>query len=117
MAAFLYCLTDITDKKKDGLDSVTAEKCPWNKPRKRKLSPKKAEQTERGGAHAPAGPPQASSVNFDRLAERMKAVAPKAGWLVNFTAKDQPAAAPALPETRNKPLLSFPDGWIYLLSL
>ena len=70
---------------------------------------------ERGGAHAPAGPPQASSVNFDRLAERMKAVAPKAGWLVNFTAKDQPAAAPALPETRNKPLLSFPD-WVDLSS-
>ena len=43
IAAVLCGLTDITEKKKEGLHASTSNTCKWNQPRKRKLSPKKSQ--------------------------------------------------------------------------
>ncbi|KAL3862476.1 hypothetical protein ACJMK2_008440 [Sinanodonta woodiana] len=43
VAGLLYALVDISSKKKDGLNSPTFDACKWNKPRLRKLSPKKSQ--------------------------------------------------------------------------
>ena len=43
VAALLETLVDVTNKKKDGTLASTSTKCKWNNPRKRKLSPKKAQ--------------------------------------------------------------------------
>jgi hypothetical protein len=43
IAALLWCLVDVTIKKADGTLASTSSQCKWNQPRKRKLSPKKAE--------------------------------------------------------------------------
>ena len=43
VAALLETLVNITNQKKDGTLSCTSQKCSWNNPRKRKLSPKKAQ--------------------------------------------------------------------------
>jgi len=44
IAALLYTLVDITEKKKDGLHSSTSKESLLNRPRSRKLSPRRAEQ-------------------------------------------------------------------------
>ena len=43
VVALLETLVDVTNKKKDGTLASTSSKCKWNNPRKRKLSPKKAQ--------------------------------------------------------------------------
>ena len=44
IAGLLYALVDMTNKKSEGLDSVTSSECKWSKPRKRHLTPKKSQQ-------------------------------------------------------------------------
>ena len=43
IAALMYAIADISQRKKDGTLAPTSEKCKWNNPRKRKLSPQKAQ--------------------------------------------------------------------------
>ena len=44
IAGLLYALVDMTNKKSEGLDSVTSSECKWSKPRKRHLTPKESQQ-------------------------------------------------------------------------
>ncbi|XP_060557441.1 uncharacterized protein LOC132717883 [Ruditapes philippinarum] len=43
VAALLYAIADITEKKRDGKLAPTSMKCTWSNPRKRKLTPKKSQ--------------------------------------------------------------------------
>ncbi|KAK3106389.1 hypothetical protein FSP39_018991 [Pinctada imbricata] len=44
IGAMLYALEDVSKRKADGTLSSTSAPCKWNNPRKRKLSPKKAQE-------------------------------------------------------------------------
>lgn len=94
IAALLYAIADITEKKINGKLAPTSQKCKWNNPRKRKLSPKKAENVlfrkhtfER---EAPANKCikvfdiQKSTVNVERFRDKLISNKSKAGWLTNF---------------------------------
>ncbi|XP_033744326.1 uncharacterized protein LOC117330213 [Pecten maximus] len=101
VAGLLYGLVDITEKKQSGELAPTAEPCKWSQPRKRKLSPKKAEQmkfrkcTNTGNADKsdytsfrPSGvqPP----LDRDSFLAEMKEVLPNAGYMKLFPKQKAP---------------------------
>lgn len=44
IAGLMYALVEMTEKRAHGLDAVTSSECKWNKPRKRRLTPKKSQE-------------------------------------------------------------------------
>ncbi|XP_033745803.1 uncharacterized protein LOC117331294 [Pecten maximus] len=101
VAGLLYGLVDITEKKQSGELAPTAEPCKWSQPKKRKLSPKKAEQmkfrkcTNTGNADKsdytsfrPSGvqPP----LDRDSFLAEMKEVLPNAGYTKLFPKQKAP---------------------------
>ncbi|KAL5010353.1 hypothetical protein ScPMuIL_012658 [Solemya velum] len=98
IAALLYALIDITDKKKDGLDSSTSAPCKWNMPRKRKLSPRKAQNLifkkhkfdlGEGVSSSPSARKKLQlvknieKINTDDFAAELKKCAPHAAFLLS----------------------------------
>lgn len=105
IAALMYAVSDISEKKKDGLLAPTSEKCKWNNPRKRKLSPKKAQDikfkkqiwgkenkdvTKAADASSSNSiPSNVKVLNIANFRERLeKRGANNVGWLKNFMPKD-----------------------------
>ncbi|XP_060085312.1 uncharacterized protein LOC132564697, partial [Ylistrum balloti] len=94
IAALLYAIADVTEKKINGKLAPTSQKCKWNNPRKRKLSPKKAENVlfrkHTFDREAPANKCikvfdiQKSTVNVERFRDKLISNKSKAGWLTNF---------------------------------
>lgn len=111
IAALLYGIVDITDKKHTGKIAPTSKACGWIKPRSRNLSPQKAQdmnfkkvKTEK---HTSA---QASYSVSDKSAdltlpsvqefkEKLEKINPMAGWLKNFSKiQTAPVFERAIPE-------------------
>ena len=89
---------DITESKREGLEASTSKPCRWNQPRKRRLSPRKAHQLlslkhDNNNEEEQV----ASAVNVSSFAAKLQACAPRAGWLVNFTAPDSELEEETLP--------------------
>lgn len=99
MCALLYALVDMTTKKKHGLDASTSEACKWMRPRKRKLSPKKAVDLAKKPTSAVAS--GASGISLPSLAAKLKICNPDCGLVVNFLAEEkqseQPKSLPPIP--------------------
>ena len=103
VAALLETIVDITNKKKDGTLSSTSRKCKWNNPRKRKLSPKKAqdltfsrkktinknlneEMTVMGISGKDLGIQR--TFNEEKFKKKLKENKSNAGWLTLFEKQD-----------------------------
>ncbi|XP_069133552.1 uncharacterized protein [Argopecten irradians] len=94
IVALLYAIADISEKKREGKLAPTSQKCKWNNPRKRKLSPKKAEQLTFNKHMFEKDPSsrkcvklfdvQRSTVNVERFRNKLLGLNSKAGWLTNF---------------------------------
>ena len=94
IAALLYALVDITEKKRDGLHSSTSKECLWNRPRSRQLSPRKAEQlvfkkqkfsqTQARDSKPDQQKPTvtARKVDISRFGEKLKLCNPHAAFLL-----------------------------------
>ena len=97
----MYTIEDIAIKKEEGKLAPTSEKCKWNNPRKRPLSPLKvhkikfrrrigtdeAEETD----HKLSGgekPSMNLKTDVNRFRERLLKQGSTAGWLRNFGAKE-----------------------------
>ncbi|KAK7502268.1 hypothetical protein BaRGS_00006632 [Batillaria attramentaria] len=106
VAALLYALVDVTDTKIKGIDASTSKTCKWKQPRKCRLSPKKAFEMPSMKNKTVDTEPLVSCVNQERFAERLRKCAPRAGWLVNFTASKE-ARTPHVPASL--PLLCKPQ--------
>ncbi|KAK7465986.1 hypothetical protein BaRGS_00037473 [Batillaria attramentaria] len=115
IAALLYALVDVTDTKIRGIGASASKTCKWKQLKECHLSPKKAcemysempsLENERVNTE-----PVVSSVNLERFAERLRKCAPRAGWLVNFTASKEAKTpqAPASPPVLHEPQLSLAD--------
>ena len=95
ISALLYALIDISEKRSEGLNSSTSNPCKWNQPRKRKLSPKRAEQlsfkkhkplesnksarTKKNVEHIKDT--KDNKVDIESFAEKLKLCNPHAAWL------------------------------------
>ena len=108
IAALMYAVADITSKRKEGKLACTSIQQKWHVPRKRKISPKKAEQVNfrkyevscddgtptnpkkaRTGLFKPLTetenkPNFTATVNIDRLAEKLKNTNLNIVWLTYF---------------------------------
>ena len=100
MAALLYALVDITDKRKDGTGASTSKPCKWNRPRKRKLSPQKSQNItlkkikyeEKTTEREPKHKQQLNTCTMDRvkplnlhsLCLKLKSCAPNAALLLSM---------------------------------
>ncbi|KAL5016933.1 hypothetical protein ScPMuIL_006522 [Solemya velum] len=100
IAALLYALVDVTNRKKDGLHSSTSAPCKWNMPRKRKLSPRKAQHIVFKKQKYEATSPKKSTrtcsrslqftkvverINVENFASDLKKCAPNAAFLLSDT--------------------------------
>lgn len=97
IVALLYAVADISEKNKEGKLAPTSQRCKWNNPRKRKLSPKKAEHVtfvkhsfDKKIDHEPSKKCvevfniQESTVDVVQFREKLLGINSKAGWLTNF---------------------------------
>ncbi|XP_046568875.1 uncharacterized protein LOC124277269 [Haliotis rubra] len=97
VAAVLYALVDISEKKLEGLHASTSQECKWNQPRKRKLSPVKSQDmtftkhkwiehkkttTIRQDATNAPDKSMVKPINVDRFAPKLCEHFPHAGWLL-----------------------------------
>ncbi|XP_045202652.2 uncharacterized protein LOC123556116 [Mercenaria mercenaria] len=104
IAAFLYALVDITEKKKNGTLAPTSVKCKWNNPRKRKLTPKKSQDLDfQKVVHGKTVAKKLlnvynvdTSVNIDRLKQKLLNGNSQAGWLKNFQLQTSNVLLPKL---------------------
>ncbi|XP_033728272.1 uncharacterized protein LOC117317556 [Pecten maximus] len=118
ISALLYALEDITKKKKDGTLSSTSQKCKWNNPRKRKLSPKKVQdmkfhrhvKTQGDISPSPISNARETSfkptLNVERVKKRLMGspVSANAGWLTFFgEGSDEPTEE--IPKLHDVPYL------------
>ncbi|XP_070202256.1 uncharacterized protein [Littorina saxatilis] len=110
VSAFLYALVDITAHKQSGLDASTSAQCKWNMPRKRKLSPKKAADLQRKKARLTATVSGSNGINLHDLAAKLKSCNPDCGFVVNFLAKEMPAAQPKCMPSNPMPDFMFADS-------
>lgn len=98
ISALTYAIADISQKKKDGKLAPTSEKCKWNNPRKRKLSPQKAQDikfrkqmwgresssVENEKCVTVTKPRLNLKTDVQRFRDKLKQAGSKAGWLKNF---------------------------------
>ncbi|XP_069104831.1 uncharacterized protein [Argopecten irradians] len=95
IAGLLYALVDITDKKASGDLAATSKPCKWNQPRKRKLSPQKAEQFKNTlddssyVDYRPAG--KQSSIDRQEFCKKLSVISPNSGYLKLFPKPEIPA--------------------------
>ncbi|XP_069110245.1 uncharacterized protein [Argopecten irradians] len=99
IAALLYAISDIAEKKREGKLAPTSTKCKWNNPRKRKLSPKKSQDIKfrkslfgrnesvedddvKIGSETKLN--LKLSTNVNRFRAKLLQNQSKAGWLTNF---------------------------------
>ncbi|ESO92047.1 hypothetical protein LOTGIDRAFT_163051 [Lottia gigantea] len=111
IAVMLYALVDITSKKDSGELSSTSQACKWNRPRKRRLSPKKAEnikfqrfewkKTKRIPGSLRVARKQAAPapmIGITKPRNRLTAEYPLAGFLLNFPKAQEDKENIQLPE-------------------
>ena len=119
----MYCLAELTQKRKDGTISSTSQKCKWNNPRKRKLSPKKShelkfkkykfntdskdEQSTRDTS-VEAKCKKEPIVDVERFRNKLLSANSKAGWLTFF--ESERAAEEEIPAVVNINF-NFRDGF------
>ena len=99
----------MTNKKSEGLDSVTSSECKWSKPRKRHLTPKKSQQlsfkkhkfeseVEKNDKRckqklfedkvSETKPLKVTQINLDRFSNKLKKCNPHAAWLTTISDDD-----------------------------
>ena len=103
----MYCLVELTEKRRDGTLSSTSQKCKWNNPRKRKLSPKKSQdlQFKKNKVYSDSaesipvssGEKKEPVVNVERFRSKLEALHSKAGWLTFFESKGTEDSSRNLP--------------------
>ncbi|XP_052818004.1 uncharacterized protein LOC128244025 [Mya arenaria] len=108
IAALLYGIADITEKKKDGKLAPTSVKCKWNNPKKRKLTPKKSQDlTFQKVIHGKQSVIKKLSVpvfniqkpvDVDKFKDKLLGMGANAGWLKNFEVKTDSILIPKLNE-------------------
>ena len=101
----MYCLVELTEKRRDGTLSSTSQKCKWNNPRKRKLSPKKSQdlQFKKNKVYSDSaesipvssGEKKEPVVNVERFRSKLEALHSKAGWLTFFESKGTEVTLPS----------------------
>ncbi|XP_052246982.1 uncharacterized protein LOC127855443 [Dreissena polymorpha] len=104
IGALLYAVKDISNKVQDGKHSSTSQKCKWSNPRKRKLSPKKSQSVifKKHKFESSLRKPVSglfvkenatfteSTVNIQRLRNRLTEKSLNVGWLQNFPVHKEP---------------------------
>ncbi|XP_053391673.1 uncharacterized protein LOC123543053, partial [Mercenaria mercenaria] len=96
VAALMYALVDVSEKKKEGLHAVTSKECLWNQPRSRKLSPKKVndlvfkkqkfntnESTKVKLENSSSLKRSVEPVNLERFCNKLQKCNPYAGFLLS----------------------------------
>ncbi|KAL5022014.1 hypothetical protein ScPMuIL_001169 [Solemya velum] len=119
IAAVMYALVDISDKKSEGKLASTSQKQKWNVPRKRKISPKKVQNVKfrKYSSRPNSGTSNVKStlfrtpdekvkshvdenfqctVDVKRLADKLKKTCPDIGWL-NFFVKKKESNTECIP--------------------